>query len=72
MKYYHIKPEHLTEWGTETTTDTIIDSEVLARLAHAWDKTEEELLEGLEEIPCSDLEFLERYLEIAPADLIIG
>lgn len=51
MKFYTIKPEYLTLWGANTDEDTVITEEELYRLSVAWEKSEEELLEQLQEAP---------------------
>jgi len=49
MKYYHIKPEHLTEWGDHTDENTVIDDTELERLSTEWGIPAADLLEDLEE-----------------------
>lgn len=118
MKFYTIKPDHLTEWGENCTEDTIIDGAEVMDLADGWETTVAELLPELiwesgescisvdnghtfvdpaeaiaavgfdtivnamddslreyihnQYMPDTDLEFLTRYLEISPTDLVIG
>lgn len=50
MKTYHIKPEHLSEWGDQTTEDTVVTFAEVVDLAREWDTTVDELLDQLEEI----------------------
>lgn len=50
MKTYHIKPEHLSEWGDQTTEDTVVTYAEVVDLAREWDTTVDELLDQLEEI----------------------
>ena len=44
---YHIKEEYLSQWGEETTTETVITQDELERLAAEWEVPIEELLEQL-------------------------
>ena len=54
MKYYTIKPEYLALWGEEVTTETIITTAELARIASEWDKTVEDLTSQLNEVQMQD------------------
>lgn len=47
MKYYTIREEYLPLWTNDTvvTTETIIDSDEVSRLALEWGKDEDELIE---------------------------
>lgn len=47
MKFYTIKEEYLTSWTSDTsvTTETVIDSDEVSRLAREWDKDEQELID---------------------------
>lgn len=47
---YHIMPEHLSEWGDQTTEDTVVTFAEVVDLAREWDVTVDELLDQLEEI----------------------
>ena len=61
MKYYHIKPEHLTEWGNHTDENTVIDSYELERLSAEWEISETELLNDLEEFFPTWMEYMEKH-----------
>lgn len=50
MKKYHIKPDYLSQWGEDTTMETVVTLEEVERLAAEWDMPIEELLAQLEEI----------------------
>lgn len=50
MKTYHIKPEYLSEWGDQTTEETVVTYAEVVDLAREWDTTVDELLDQLEEI----------------------
>ena len=50
MKTYHIKPEYLSEWGDQTTEETVVTYAEVVDLAREWDVTVDELLDQLEEI----------------------
>ena len=47
MKYYTIKEEYLTLWTNDpsVTTETVIDSDEVSRLAREWGMDEDELIE---------------------------
>ena len=47
---YHIMPEYLSEWGDQTTEDTVVTFAEVVDLAREWDVTVDELLDQLEEI----------------------
>lgn len=47
---YHIMPEYLSEWGDQTTEDTVVTFAEVVDLAREWDTTVDELLDQLEEI----------------------
>lgn len=47
---YHIMPEHLSEWGDQTTEETVVSYAEVVNLAREWDVTVDELLDQLEEI----------------------
>ena len=47
MTAYHIKSEYLSNWGEDTTTETVITQDELERLASAWGTTVDELLPQL-------------------------
>lgn len=50
MKKYHIKPDYLSQWGEDTTTETVVTLEEIERLSAEWETPIEELLTELEEI----------------------
>ena len=50
MKTYHIKPEYLSEWGDQTTEETVVTYAEVVDLAREWDVTVDKLLDQLEEI----------------------
>lgn len=43
MKKYTIKPEYLDLWGSEADENTVITEEDVARFAHDWETSEDEL-----------------------------
>lgn len=47
---YHIKPEYLSEWGAESTEETIITEGELRRLSVEWGISIDELVDQLEGI----------------------
>lgn len=47
---YHIIPEYLSEWGDQTTEDTVVTFAEVVDLAREWGTTVDELLDQLEEI----------------------
>ena len=47
---YHIQPEHLSEWGDQTTEETVVTFAEVVNLAREWDVTVDELLDQLEDI----------------------
>ena len=49
-KRYHIRPEYLSMWGDYTPEDYVVTESELRDLAREWEKSEDELLEQLEEI----------------------
>lgn len=57
--------------ATYTTPSEALDGISLDTMAEYMDDDTREAVHN-EIAPCTDLEFLERYLEIAPDDLIIG
>lgn len=61
MKYYTIREEYLTLWTNDTavTTETVINSDKVSRLAHEWGKDENELIE-------------EQLIETSPAWYAVG
>lgn len=50
MKRYHILPDYLSQWGEDTTTETVITQDEVEQLAADWEKPIDELLTQLEEI----------------------
>ncbi len=57
--------------ATHTTPAEALEEISIDTMAEYMDDDTRETVHN-EFAPCSDLEFLERYLEIAPDDLIIG
>lgn len=58
MTYYTIREEYLTLWTNDSavTTETVVDGKEVSRLARAWDKDEDELIdEQLVVIEISDM-----------------
>ena len=47
MKFYTIREEFLPLWTNDpsVTTETVIDSDEVSRLAREWDKDEDELID---------------------------
>lgn len=47
---YHIRPDHISEWGSDTPMDYVVTLDEVINLSREWETPVSELLEQLEEI----------------------
>ncbi|QCI60650.1 hypothetical protein [Dysosmobacter welbionis] len=66
-----MKQISINNGATYTTAAEALEEISLDTMAEYMDDDAREAVHN-ELAPCSDIEFLERYLEIAPDDLIVG
>lgn len=66
-----MKQISINNGATYTTAAEALEEISLDTMAEYMDSDTREAVHN-ELAPCSDIEFLERYLEIAPDDLIVG
>lgn len=66
-----MKQISINNGATYTTAAEVLEEISLDTMAEYMDDDAREAVHN-ELAPCSDIEFLERYLEIAPDDLIVG
>lgn len=72
MTAYHIKPEYLSNWGENTTTETVITQDELERLAAEWGTPVNELMEQLIEIEIHRISIDNGASYVTPEEAVAG